>query len=616
MARLAAAAAAGSGIAARMLAGMEASPPEADAAAADAAVAASGAEAGAAGAAAPADGAAGTVGGPDAVAADAASPEVGGPESAADACAVPDLQQLLEQIDADQGGPGLQMSPEAAAAQAALDEEILNEITSRERARLRRKEQAEDAAAAANEAADVAEAAREAEANRLWSIDVAAARAAAPFTHGEWPNLAAAKAAFNKRRRSGTPVERPRADASWAAGSAVADATPANPGSGSLGVMPPPAAHDARAVALGLGCSEAEADEAAAAEEAREMAQEVPPIAVPKPLPVAALAPPPPPSHPGSSNDPVVAPSKPMPKLPATVAPNPYRDIRYPAAAAPPSPEFEAEFDAQMVQGRAARLADAWKNKQKSPPVPPKPKRDTPIPTADMMDAFIAGQRSMGKGKGPAGPFPQVWGNYQGKGKAKSADPFVGLDGRGYFRGRDASRDRDGFKRGRRTFYEREGPRTPKPCWICGDFYVCKSSAGDGAVHGYCSNVRCERSYANRLKQMPVRDAYAGDVPIVIEETQPADAEGVPMPPADAAAAPAADAGHSDTDVSVLSPASPVAQFAAAANAVNASNANDAFQRWLNQQPAVVAYVARNRSGMPAQLWAGLGTTSCGKAPP
>ena len=435
MARVAAMAAAGSVVAARMLAAMAAdAPPEAADAAADAAVAAAGAEAIAAGAAAPADGAAVAVGGPDAGAADAGAPEVGGPESAADAYGVLGLQQLLEQIDVGLGGPGPQVSPEAAAAQAALDEEqALIEITNREQARLRRKQEAADAAAAASEAADAAEAASEAEANRLWSIEVAAARAAVPhgtaFTNSEWPNLAAAKAAFNKRRRSGTPVERPGADAPRAAGSAVADAASANPGSGSFGGMQPRAVQDVRAAALGQGCSEAEADEAAVAEKAHEMAhemaQEVPPVAVPKPLPAAALTSPPPPMPPGSSNDPMVVPSKPMPKLPATVAPNPYHDIRYPAGAAPPSPEFEAEFDTQVVQERAARLAAAWQNRPKFPPVPPKPKRDPPIPIADVVEAFIAGQRGKGKGKGPAAPFPQAWGT-KGKGKAKSADPFVG----------------------------------------------------------------------------------------------------------------------------------------------------------------------------------------------
>ena len=200
--------------------------------------------------------------------------------------------------------------------------------------------------------------------------------------------------------------------------------------------------------------------EAAAAEKAREMAQEVLPIAVPKPPPAAALASTPPRSHPGSSSDPVVVPSKTGPKLPATVAPNPYRDIyRYPAGAALPSPEFEAEFDAQKAKERAARLVAAWQNRPKSPLEPPKPKRDPPIPSAEVVEAFIAGQRSMGKGKGLASPFPQAWGA-KGKGKAKSADPFVGLDGRGHFRGREASRDRDGFKRGRHGFYEREGPST------------------------------------------------------------------------------------------------------------------------------------------------------------
>ena len=112
-----------------------------------------------------------------------------------------------------------------------------------------------------------------------------------------------------------------------------------------------------------------------------------------------------------------------------------------------------------------------------------------------------------------------------------------------------------------------------------------------------------------------MRDAYAGDVPIIIEETQPAGAEEAPMPPADAAAAPAADAGHSDTDVSVPSPASPVPQPAAAQPPPEGMQPDDAFQRWLRQQHAVVAHVAVGRSGMPAQVWAGLGTTSCGKAP-
>ena len=114
-------------------------------------------------------------------------------------------------------------------------------------------------------AADALEAANEAEANRLWSIEVAAARAAVPhgtaFTHSAWPNLAAAMAAFNKRRRSGTPVERPGADAPRAAGSAVADAAAANPGSGSLGSVQLPAVQDVRAVVLVLGCSKAEADD-------------------------------------------------------------------------------------------------------------------------------------------------------------------------------------------------------------------------------------------------------------------------------------------------------------------------------------------------------------------
>ena len=152
MARVAAMAAAGSGVAARMLAAMAAeAPPGVADAAAGAAVAAAGAEAVAAGAAGPADGAAVAVGGPDAGAADAAAPGVGGPESAAGAYGVPDFQQLLEQIDAGLGGPGPQVSPEAAAAQAALDQEqALVEITNREQARLRRKQEAEDAAAAAS----------------------------------------------------------------------------------------------------------------------------------------------------------------------------------------------------------------------------------------------------------------------------------------------------------------------------------------------------------------------------------------------------------------------------------------------------------------------------------
>lgn len=45
----------------------------------------------------------------------------------------------------------------------------------------------------------------------------------------------------------------------------------------------------------------------------------------------------------------------------------------------------------------------------------------------------------------------------------------------------------------------------------------------------YCSNVKRIRSLANRMRQMPMRDAYAGDVPIIIEETQPAGAEDDPQ---------------------------------------------------------------------------------------
>ena len=248
MARLVAAAAAGSGVAARRLVAAGLLQPEA-ADAAGAAIAAVGAGAGAAGAAAPANKAAVAVGGPDASAADAASPGVGGPESAADAYGVPGLQQVLEQIDAGQGGPGPQVSQEAAAAQAALDEEILNEITNREQARLRRKQETADNATAANAAADAAEAASVEESNRLWPAEVAAAQAVAvvdaaawadvvraiPADVGAWPTLVAAKAAFNKSRRSGTPVERP-----GAAGSVVADAAPANPGPGDLSGVPPP----------------------------------------------------------------------------------------------------------------------------------------------------------------------------------------------------------------------------------------------------------------------------------------------------------------------------------------------------------------------------------------
>ena len=278
------------------------------------------------------------------------------------------------------------------------------------------------------------------------------------------------------------------------------------------------------------------------------------------------------------------------------------------------------QFDAQMAQERAARLADAWKARQQSPPEPPKPQ--TRIPTADMMDAFIAGQRSMGKGKGHAAPFPQAWGTKgKGKGKAKRADPFVGLDGRSYSRGRDASRDRDGFKRGRHAVYERhdserDGPRPAKPCYECGTFYYCKSVAaaelGEDVEHGYCSNRECSQSLASRLAQKP-------NVPFIIEETQPADAEGVPMPPADAAVAPAAGAGHSDTDVSVPSPASPVGHFVSTLR--SGGEADAAFQRsgWSipapNQQLAVAAHRARNRSDVPAQLLVELGTTSS-KAPP
>ena len=465
MARMAAMAATGSGVVARMLAAMAAeAPPGAADAAAGAAVAAAGAEAVAAGAAGPADIAAVAVGGPDAGAADAAAPEVGGPESAADAHGVPDLQQLLEKIDAGLGGPGPQVSPDAAAAQAALDQEqALIEITKREQARLRRKHEAEDAAAAASKAADAAEAASEAEANRLWSIEVAAARAAVPhgtaFTHSEWPNLAAAKAAFNKRRRSGTPVDRPGADAPRAAGSAVADAASANPGSGSLdGTQPPPCRMSARPPS-GWAAPRQRRMKRQLRRRHMRWRRRCRPLRSPRrrrPLPSPRRRPPCPRAAPTTRRSRF--------RSRRRSSRQQWRPIRTMTLGTPQArrlfpPEFEAELDAQMAQERAARLAAAWQDRPKSPPVLPKPKRDPHIPIAEVVEAFIAGQRSMGKGKGLASPFPQAWGA-KGKGKAKSADPFVGLDGRGHFRGREASRDRDGFKRGRHGFYEREGPST------------------------------------------------------------------------------------------------------------------------------------------------------------
>ena len=128
---------------------------------------------------------------------------------------------------------------------------------------------------------------------------------------------------------------------------------------------------------------------------------------------------------------------------------------------------------------------------------------------------------------------------------------------------------------------------------------AASAELGEDVAHGYCSNRERARSLARRVAQKP-------DVPIIIGETQAADAEGVPMPPADAAAAPAAGAGHSDTDASVTLPASPVGHFVSTLQ--SGEEADAAFQRcsgWSipapNQQPAVAVLGATSSKAPPAK---------------
>ena len=266
------------------------------------------------------------------------------------------------------------------------------------------------------------------------------------------------KAAFDRRMQNKRPLEEPGPAAAAEAGS-PGPATPA--GAGSPGLV---GGVDWDALARAIPAA-ARLPPLLQPPPATQQASEAPQMPAPMP---------PPPSMPGSSSDMPggssdAVPVKPMPKRPVTKHPAGfYRDVRIAAA------------EEEEARDRAVRFAAA------QAPAGVKPVRHPDHFSSDEASAFALGQQSM------AGRVASAWNPYahqavlgKGKGKARVADPFIGMT---------SSAQQAAFGKGKGKKGKGHGPRDPIPCSRCGAFYVCASVAAAKNQEAHCTNPQCERS--------------------------------------------------------------------------------------------------------------------------
>ena len=345
------------------------------------------------------------------------------------------IDMILQRLE----GPDTRSPEEVATHEAWTTRQLELEANHRQLEALRRQEQDAAGAAEGQRAAD--EAASEAEAWRLFRLDAGAAWADVPHgtaflqefeAHGlrAFPHLQEPKAAFDRRMQNKRPL------AESASPQAGADAPQEGPTVSGETVASP----DFVQVATQPGASPTGA----------EQLQEAPPVkATPaqslqfKPEPAPAFTAPPPPKMLGSSTDAV--PSKPMPKL-HKVQPCTYTDVRY-AAGAVPRTDAEA-----VAREQAARLEAAQQAARLAAAQAPAGNKPTPPPaqfTSDEVAAFTMGQQSMAGRIANPWAQPAAHGAGKGKGKAKPADPFLGMVAEGTPKGKGKGK---------------KGPRDPDPC--------------------------------------------------------------------------------------------------------------------------------------------------------